>query len=86
FETQRGRVRHEPPVVEEVAPELDATLPAEGEMELDAETFERIFRATPAIALQHGNLLDFYARELAELDEVARHVSERGESVTMFEY
>ena len=68
FEERRGWVRHEPPVLEEMAPDLSATLPPHGEFTLDAETFGRIFRDTPAIMLEHGNLLDFYARELAALD------------------
>jgi hypothetical protein len=86
WEERRGWVRHEPPVLEEVAPDLAATLPAEGELTLDAETFERIFRETPEITLEHGNLLDFYARELAELDAVARHAGEAGETLTMNVY
>jgi hypothetical protein len=86
FETRRGWVHHEPPVLEEVAPELAAALPAEDELALDAETFEHIFRATPTITLEHGSLLDFFARELAELDELARHAGEAGEPVTLYEY
>jgi hypothetical protein len=86
WEERRGWTHHDPPVLEEVAPGLAASFPAEGEVALDAEAFEHIFRATPEINLEHGNLLDFFARELAELDDLARHAAERGEAVTLFEY
>ena len=85
-ERRASWVRHDRPGLEEAAPEVDAALPLEDEVTLDAETFERIFRDTPAITLEHGNLLDFFARELAEIDTVARHAAERGELVTLYEY
>ena len=88
WEERRSEVPYDPPVVEAVAPEVAAALAplpesARGEVRLSAEAFERIFRGTP-LTLEHGELLDFYARELREIEAVIRHAAERGESVKLF--
>jgi hypothetical protein len=55
------------------------------EIRLTADEFERIFRGTP-LRLEHGNLLDFYADELRELSDAARHAAERGETIEFYQY
>jgi len=82
-----------PPEVEQVDPDLADELflraspdqSGRNEIRMTAEEFERIFRGTP-LRLEHGNLLDFYAGELRELSDAARHAAERGETIEFYQY
>jgi len=86
-------VPYAPPDVNEVAPDLADELflrarpdrDGRNELRLTVEEFERIFRGTP-LRLEHGNLLDFYAGELRELSDAARHAAERGETIEFYQY
>ncbi len=82
-----------PPELNDVAPDLADALflravrdrDGKNELRLTAEEFELIFRGTP-LRLEHGNLLDFYAGELNELSDAARHAAERGETIEFYQY
>ncbi len=78
---RRAQVPYDPP---EAAAELASASPG-ADVPLTAEAFERIFRGTP-LRLEHGELGDYFAGELREVEEVARHAAERGESVILHTY
>ena len=91
WEERAPSVPYDPPVLEDVAPELASMLSPDPEPRrpgaylLRADEFERIFRGTP-LELEHGDVLDFFAGELAEASAVARHAAERGERVILYTY
>ena len=88
WERRREWQAYDPPSLEEIDPELAATLSIDesgDRVPLSADAFGRIFRGTP-LTLEHGDLLAFLGTEPSELREVARHAADRRETVVLYTY